>query len=129
MKTSLGIVLIACSIFLFSFTNIFGIDDVAVAMRSGNASRLSTYLDYRVDISLPEKSDTYSKSQAELIIRDFFNENGVQNFQVKQKGENSGTEFCFGVLQTRNGDYRTSIFMKQKGDRQYLQEIRFQLDQ
>ena len=53
-------------------------------MKSGNISQLSRFLDTRVDISLPEKSDTYSKSQAEMIIRDFFNTNVVRNFLVKQ---------------------------------------------
>jgi hypothetical protein len=61
-----------------------------------------------------------------MIIRDFFNSNVVQNFLVKHKGGNAGSEYCVGVLQTRNGDYRTTLFMRQKGDRQLLQELRFQ---
>jgi hypothetical protein len=61
-----------------------------------------------------------------MIIRDFFTTNVVENFLVKHKGENGGSEFCIGVLKTRNGDFRTTLFMKQKGDRQLLQELRFQ---
>ena len=95
-------------------------------MRSGNAGELSRYLDNRVDICLPEKSDSYSKIQAEMIIRDFFSTNIVQNFLVKHKGSNGASGFCVGVLETRNGNYRTTLFMKQKGDRQLLQELRFQ---
>ena len=125
MKNFAGSVILIFSLFLLSF-NPRGIDDVATAIRSGNVDQLSLYLDYRVDISLPDKTDTYSKIQAEMIIRDFFTLNVVRNFQVKQKGENSGLFYCIGVLQTQNGDYRTSLFMKQKGDRQYLQELRFQ---
>ena len=118
------------SLFLASFRPAnYNLDDVAYAMRSGNVGQLSQYLDNRVDISLPEKSDTYSKSQAEMIIRDFFSTNGVQNFQIKHKGENSGSEYCVGILQTHNGDFRTTLFMKQKGDRQLLQELRFQVVQ
>jgi len=64
-----------------------------------------------------------------MIIRDFFTTNGVQNFLVKRRGTNGGSEFCVGVLQTRNGDYRTTFFIKQKGDKQYLQELRFQNNQ
>jgi hypothetical protein len=61
-----------------------------------------------------------------MIIRDFFTTNRVQNFQVKHKGENSGSEYCVGILKTTNGDFRTTLFMKLKGDRQMLQELRFQ---
>ena len=106
----------------------YTLDDITYAIRAGNVGELSRYLDNRVDISLPDKSDTYSKIQAEMIIRDFFSTNGVQNFTVKHKGPTgSGSEFCVGILQTRNGDYRTTLFVKQKGDRQLLQEIRFQI--
>jgi hypothetical protein len=134
MKSILGLAALTFSLVLVSFrppstpsiSPSFSLDDVAFAIRSGNAGQLSQYLDSRVDISLPEKSDTYSKSQAEMIIRDFFSTNGVQNFQIKHKGENGGSEFCVGILQTHNGDYRTTLFMKHKGDRQLLQELRFQ---
>jgi hypothetical protein len=125
MKSLAGCALLI-SLFLVSFKT-FNLDDIATAMRSGNVGQLSLYLDYRVDITLDDKADTYSKSQAEMIIRDFFNRNGVRNFQIKQRGETAGSGFCIGTLQTQNGDYRTSLFMKQKGDKQFLQEIRFQL--
>ena len=127
MKSILGLAVITFSLVLVSFRPSFSLDEVAYAMRSGNAGQLSRYLDSRVDISLPDKSDTYSKSQAEMIIRDFFITNGVQNFQIKHKGENGGSAYCIGVLQTHNGDYRTTLFMKQKGDKQLLQELRFQV--
>ena len=127
MKNILGLAVITLSLVLVSFRpSTYNIDEIAVAMRAGNAAQLSRYLDTRVDISLPEKSDSYSKSQAEMIIRDFFTLNGVQNFLVKHKGENGAAEFCVGVLQTKNGDFRTTLFMKQKGDKKLLQEIRFQ---
>jgi hypothetical protein len=131
MKGILGLVvgLLTLSFVLVSFRPMYTLDDITFAMRAGNAGQLSRYLDNRVDISLPEKSDTYSKIQAEMIIRDFFSTNGVRNFLVKRKGMNGGSEFCVGVLQTRNGDYRTTFFIKQKGDKQYLQELRFQVNQ
>lgn len=127
MKKAAGLAIIAASLFLISFKTLYyNIDQVAGALRAGNASQLSLFLDNRVDISLPDFSDTYSKSQAELIIRDFFTTNHVQNFQVKHKGENGGSEFCVGILKTANGDFHTTLFMKMKGDKQLLQELRFQ---
>ena len=138
MKSIVGLALLTFLLVLVSFrplslytfdgiTSAYTLDDITTAIRVGNAGELSRYLDSRVDISLPDKSDTYSKIQAEMIIRDFFSTNGVQNFLVKRREHNgSGSEFCVGVLQTRNGDYRTTLFIKQKGDKQFLQELRFQ---
>jgi Domain of unknown function (DUF4783) len=129
MKSILGMMMLTLSLVLVSFRPSYTLDDITYAIRLGNAGELSRYLDSRVDICLPEKSDTYSKIQAEMIIRDFFSTNGVRNFLVKKKQSGNGSEFCVGVLQTRNGDYRTTLFIKQKGDRQLLQELRFQVDQ
>jgi hypothetical protein len=129
MKSIVGLALLTFSLVLVSFRPLstYTLDDITTAIRVGNASELSRYLDSRVDISLPDKSDTYSKIQAEMIIRDFFATNGVQNFLVKHRDPNgTGSGFCVGVLQTRNGDYRTTLFIKQKGDKQFLQELRFQ---
>jgi hypothetical protein len=127
MNKFLGWTLAFYSLILLSFTPFYySIEEVVSAMRSGNANQLSRYFDDRVDISLPGKNDNYSKSQGELILKDFFLNNDVRDFQVKHKGENNGSQFCFGVLQTRNGNYRTKLYMKQKGDKQVLQEIGFQ---
>lgn len=114
------------SLTLLSFKYEVSIDEVVLAMKAGNASQVSRYLDNTVDITLPEKSNTYSKSQAEQVIRDFFTNNGVKSFDILHKGDNSGAQYCIGKLFTRTGMFRTTIFMKQKGDRQVIQEIRFE---
>jgi hypothetical protein len=124
-----GVSIAILALVLVSFRPVYTLDDITVAIRLGNAGQLSRYLDSRVDICLPEKSDSYSKIQAEMIIRDFFSTNGVRNFVVRKMGFSGGSEYCVGVLQTRNGDYRTTLFTRQKGDKQLLQELRFQINQ
>lgn len=111
---------------LTSFTFSSGIDEIVIALKGGNASQVSKYFDKTVDITLPEKSNSYSRSQAEMILRDFFRINPIRGFQVIHKGENSGSQYCIGTLLTKATSYRTTIFMKQKGDKQILQEIRFE---
>jgi Domain of unknown function (DUF4783) len=113
----MGWVLAGIALILVSYRSFDNMDAVVTAIRSGNVTRLSPFFDARVDISLPDKSDTYSKTQAEMVIGDFFNNSG---------GESGGTVFCAGVLLTRAGNYRTTLFFKQKGDKHFLQEIRFQ---
>jgi len=122
----MGWVLAGMALILVSYRSFDNIDAVASAIRSGNVNQLSNFFDISVDISLPDKSDTYSKTQAEMVIGDFFNTNGVQNFKITQQGESGGTFFCAGILQTRAGNYRTTLFFKHKGDKHFLQEIRFQ---
>lgn len=126
MKTYQGLILFVLTLFLTSFTTTLEIDDVVTALKTGNANQLSRYFDNRVDLTLPDKSDNYSRTQAEMILKDFFNSNSVKSFELKHKGENSGSKFCIGILHTKNGNYRTKLFMKLKDNKQVLQEIAFQ---
>jgi hypothetical protein len=133
MKNSLWLVLLACSLLLKAnappaplFKTGMEIEDVVNALKSGNAVQLSRYFDTRVDITLADRSDNYSRTQAEMIMKDFFSTNDVRNFEIRYKGENNGSRYCLGTLKTRNGDYRTRLFMKQKDNHQVLQEISFQ---
>ncbi len=122
--------LLIASVLLFSgltaFKPIVGLDDVISALRTGNATELSKYVDDNIEISLPDKTDSYSRAQALMILQDFFANNGVRNFEVKHKGDNGGNQFCIGTLQTKAGNYRTYIFMKSKNGKQLVKQIKFQ---
>jgi hypothetical protein len=120
------LVLSILTFFFSSFKVKTGIDEVVAAMRSGNSTLIAKYFDDLVDISMPDKSNTYSKTQAELVLKDFFTNNPVKKFEIIHKGENAGSQFCIGTLYTKNGSFRTTIFMKQKGGGQLLQELRFE---
>ena len=113
-------------VLLFCLSSFVSVDEVISAIKNGNASQLSKYFDNTIEITLTDKSNTYSKSQAELVVKDFFDNNVVRGFEIVHKGENAGVQFIIGTLDTKNGEYRTTIYMKQKGDKQLLQEIRFE---
>lgn len=111
---------------LFSLSSFVTVNDIISAIKTGSASQLSKYIDNTVEITFTDKSNTYSKSQAELVLKDFFNNNSVKSFQVVHKGDNTSAHFLIGRLNTKNGEYRTTIYMKQKGDKPLLQELRFE---
>ncbi len=123
MKKFLNYSLFFLFICLSSFVSI---DDVVGAIKTGDASQISKFFDNTIEITITDKSNTYSKSQGELVLKDFLNNNAVKGFEVTHKGENAGAQFIIGTLSTKNGDYRTTIYMKQKGDKQLLQELRFE---
>lgn len=116
----IGVFITVCSFISLSF------DDVIKAIKSGDAAQVSLYFDKTVEITIPDKSNSYSKSQAELVLRDFFAANTVKDFEILHKSGNSGSQYCIGNLKTSNGIFRTTIFMKQKGDKELIQELRFE---
>ena len=117
---------ISAFVILSSFTASGGLDEIIAALKAGNSAQIAKYFDNTVEITLPNKSNSYSKSQGEMILKDFFSNAPVKSFDILHKGENSGSEYCIGTLVTASGSYRTTVFMKQKGERQMVQEIRFE---
>jgi len=122
----INLISVAFLILFSSFTMQAGIEDVIGALKSGSSAGLAKYFDKYVDITMPDKSNSYSKSQAELILKEFFSSHTVRNFEVKHKGENDGNsgQYCIGTLVTKNGNYRVNVFMKSKNDKMLIQEIR-----
>ena len=123
MKTILYILITG---FIFSaFSVSTGLIDVINGIKAGNASSVSKYFDNTVEITLAGKSNNYSKSQGETILRDFFANNLVKSFIVVHQGDAGGSQFVIGNLVTNNGTFRTTANLKQRGDKQILQEIKF----
>lgn len=113
-------------ILLTSFRPSLSIDDVVNAMKTGSVAEMAVFFDNTVEITLPDKGNSYSKIQASLVLKDFFNNNPVKGFTVIHKGQNAGYQYCIGTLITKNGNFRTTIQMKQKKDGEVLQELRFE---
>ncbi len=127
MKPIFTSLLLGTFLLLSSFTvQRGGIDEVINALKSGNSGQLASYFDDNVELSLPDKSDSYSKAQAQLIVKDFFSNNGVKGFELKHKGDGPNGHFCIGTLQTGAGNFRTNVLMKMKGGKEVIKEIRFQ---
>lgn len=119
------ICIITTGFLLMAFTVITGLNDVINGIKAGNAASVSKYFDNTVEITLAGKSNNYSKSQGEAILRDFFANNAVKSFTVVHQGDAGGSKFLIGNLVTSNGAFRTTINLKQKGEKEILQEIKF----
>lgn len=126
MKKFITLICAGAFLFLTAFVQAGGIDVVISTLSRGNATELAKYFDDTVEIKLPSKGDSYSRSQAMVIMQDFFQNNPVKGFETKFKGDNGGTEYCIGTLQTRSGAYRTTFFMASRNGKQLVREIRIQ---
>lgn len=108
-----------------SFTSI-SFSQIINAIKTGKSDEVAKFFDSTVEITLPDKSNSYSKSQAELVLHEFFTNNPVKNFEVVHQSENGNSQYCIGNLSTSNGVFRTTIYIKQKGQKQLVQELRFE---
>ncbi len=120
-----SLLLLPLVVLLVSFT--YQKDDIVAALKTGSADKLAKYFDNMVDVSVPGKSNTFSKGQAEMVVKDFFTLNKVKNFELQHSGSNPSSNFIIGTLTTNGASYRTTVYMRSRGDKQLIQGIEFEL--
>lgn len=102
-------------------------EDVISAIKQGDVGNLSRYLDNTVEINIAGRSSSYSKAQAEIILKDFFSKNQVKSFELLHQGEaGGGSRYGIGNMVTGGGSFRTSFFLQKKGNSLVLNELRFE---
>lgn len=111
---------------LLAFTVISPIDEVVQAFKSANISQVSKFFDQTVEISMPDQSNSYSRAQAETVLRDFYSLHGIRGFSLLHKGETAGSEYFIGQYQSKTGAYRVTVFLNSKDRKLLIQQIRFE---
>lgn len=100
---------------------------VAAALRSGNSVALASYFSASIDLAVPGSEGTYSKSQAELIVKGFFSANKPTDFIIQHQGNSSeGAQFCIGLLETENVNYRTYFLIKTLNGLSLISQLQFE---
>lgn len=127
MKNQISFLLLFISLFSFQYTKADILDDVANALRSGDAKAVSRYFGNTIDLTIINQEEVYSKVQAEQILRDFFTKNTPRSFTIIHKGESKeGARYAIGTFITSQGvQYRTYFYIKQSGLAGTIQELRF----
>ena len=102
------------------------VEEILGAIRKGDAISMSRHFDSLVEITVSEKSYSYSRTQAEIVLRDFFATHTVRNFTMLHKSSSNDTEYYVGTLNTSRGEFRTTVLVKYRGDKKLVQELRFE---
>ena len=80
-----------------------------------------------VDITILDHESTYSRTQGEMVLKDFFAKNSVQSFDLLHRGTSGeGSSYGIGKLKTSTQTLRVYYFVKQKSSKSLLQELRFE---
>ena len=88
-------------------------DEVANAIKTGDATEIAKHFNDHVDLKILNKEDVYSRSQAELILKDFFSKHPIKTFKIIHKSAPKGdSQYSIGLLETYNGQYRVYFLIK-----------------
>jgi hypothetical protein len=95
---------------------------ISLAIKSGNATELSKYMNSTVQLLLLDKEDFYKKNVAETILKDFFKEYHSKDFIIRHQGAKTDAQYAIGNLETEKGTFRVYILLK-KVDQELLIHI------
>jgi hypothetical protein len=101
---------------------------ISIAIKSGNATELSKYMNSTVELLLLEKEDFYKKVVAETILKDFFNEYHTKDFVIRHQGARNDAQYAIGNLETEKGSFRVYILLKKVGQELLIHIIRIEPD-
>ena len=99
---------------------------ISIAIKAGNASELSRYMNSTVELLLLDKEDFYKKNVAETILRDFFNEYRTKDFTIRHQGAKNDAQYAIGNLKTEKGDFRVYFLLKKIDQELLIHQIRIE---
>jgi hypothetical protein len=103
-------------------------EGISVALKAGNASELSKYINSTVELLLLDKEDFYKKNVAETILKDFFAEYKTRDFVIRHQGSINDAAYAIGNLKTEKGDFRVYYLLKKVDQELLIHQIRIEVD-
>ncbi len=132
MKNSLFILLVAMLI-LSTTPKIFGqgevISNVRVALKVGSSKELIKYLYKSTDIDIDGDNTSYSKAQAEVVLKGFFKDFPPTDFQIIHQGASkAGSPYVIGQYSYKTGSFRVWIRLKEEENNFLVHAMSFYKD-
>ena len=102
-------------------------DNIANAIKGGNASSLAASFGANVEITIKDVGNSYSKNQGEMVLKNFFSTHHPKSFSIAHQGTSpEGSKYFIGKLSTSAGNYRAYVYSKTTNGKLVIQEIRFE---
>ncbi|MEL7001977.1 MAG: DUF4783 domain-containing protein [Bacteroidota bacterium] len=102
------------------------INNVKNALKSGSSKELAKFLNQNVDVTIGDDFQTFSKTQAEYALRDFFKENVPDSFTIIHQGASKGNlHFFIGKYTSNSNAFRVFLRIKNISGRYLIHEISF----
>lgn len=136
-KSGKGFMRLITGILLMSFFSLISAGDavgqdinmkISQAIKASNASELSRYFNNSIDLTIPGSEGTYSKVQAEQIIKSFFVKYPPVSFTINHKGNsNDGSMYAIGTYKSNTHSFRTYYLAKPIEKQLLIHQLKFEL--
>lgn len=102
------------------------LEDMVNAIKNDRVADMIKYFDNFVPITINNAQTIYSRNQAEVVLKDFFDKNIPRQFDVMDNGSpDNASKFIIGNLTATTGlKYNVYILIKLKDGNYVLQDLR-----
>jgi hypothetical protein len=102
-------------------------DLIAKAILQSDAGSLAGYFNTTVDLGLPDNDNSYSASQGEMVMKDFFRKYPPQSFEVLQKGAtDQDNRFIIATYKTVTKEFSVYIHLRKEKPGYRIHKIKFE---
>ena len=102
------------------------LDQIGSSLEAGSAKELIKFCNATVELKMDGESANYSKSQAEVILRNFFQKYPPVTFEYIHQGSSpEGLKYTIGHYTHDSGKYRIVMFIKKTGNTYLIDTINF----
>ena len=99
--------------FAFGQTQADVVNNVKASLKAGSSKELVRYFNEIVSLNVDGEKSNYSKTQAEIIMKDFFTANPPSSFEyIHQGNSKEGLLYTIGQYTHPNGTYRVYMLLK-----------------
>ena len=117
MKTSFFRVVVLVGLWLLTVVGAYAqgeaFGSVRGAVRSGSSRGVAQYFGSAVELGFDGDKQSYSATQAEFVLKDFFAKNAPTSFDfIHQGSSNEGIQYAIGKYVGKSGTYRVFVKMK-----------------
>lgn len=90
--------------------------EIGQALLKADSKALSGMFIETLELETDNHKGTFSKSQAQMILRDWFQANHPESYELRQEGKTGNSLFLIGFLHCSTATFRVYImFDEQKG--------------
>jgi hypothetical protein len=96
------------------------------AFQKGDASALSVYFSSTLELTLHDKEEIYSRSQAEVILHKFFSDNPPSQFKIIHQGGKEQSKYAIGTMTSGSKSFRVTFLLKTEENKVLIHQLRIE---
>ena len=102
--------------------------DIMVAFNDGNARMLAGFFNTRIELTIFDEENIYSKTQAHQILESFFHQFPPKEFYYIYHGGKDNSKYAIGEFNCTKNEFRVTIYLKNNDRKFLIHQLRIEHD-